>query len=121
MFVKNINDCPEFTANDGCLIREWLHPKNDSIELPYSLAMATVEIDKQSYKHKLEQTEVYIIFSGEGIMHIDDEAQEVNSGEAILVPAGAVQWIENTGAEELCFIAIVNPPWSEQGDTRIDE
>jgi mannose-6-phosphate isomerase-like protein (cupin superfamily) len=121
VFVKNINDCPEFTANDGCLIREWIHPKNDSIALPYSVAMATVEIGKQSYEHKLEQTEVCIVFSGEGIMHIDDEEQEVSSGEAILVPAGAIQWIENTGDEELSFIAIVSPPWSEAGDIRLNE
>ena len=120
MFVKNINDCSEFTANDGCQIREWLHPKNDPIALPYSVAMATVDIGKESYKHKLEQTEVYIIFSGEGVMHIDDEAEDVNAGEAIYVPANAVQWIENTGDEELCFIAIVNPPWSDDGDTRTE-
>lgn len=121
MFVKNINDCPEFTANDGCLIREWVHPKNDSIELPYSVAMATVAAGKQSYKHKLEQTEMYIIFSGQGMMHIDEEQQLVNSGEAILVPAKAIQWIENTADEDLCFIAIVNPPWHEEGDVRINE
>ena len=54
-------------------------------------------------------------------MHIDDEAQEVISGEAILVPAGATQWIENTADEELCFIAIVNPPWSDEGDKRIED
>lgn len=121
MFVKNISECPEFIANDGCLIREWIHPKNDSVDLPYSVAMATVEIGKQSYKHKLEQTEVYIVFSGEGVMHIDDEEQDVISGEAILVPANATQWIENTGDEELCFLAIVNPPWSEEGDRRIED
>jgi mannose-6-phosphate isomerase-like protein (cupin superfamily) len=121
VFVKNINDCAEFIANDGCRIKEWLHPKNDPIELPYSVAMATVDIGQQSYEHKLEQTEVYIIFSGEGDMHIDDEVQRVIAGEAVLVPAGSVQWIENISDEELCFIAIVNPPWSEEGDTRIDD
>jgi len=120
VFVKNISECPEFTANDGCLIREWIHPKNDAVDVPYSVAMATVEIGKQSYEHKLDQTEVYIIFSGDGVMHIDDEEENVHAGEAVLVPAGAIQWIENCGDEELCFIAIVNPPWSEEGDTRID-
>jgi len=81
--------------------------------------VATVDAGHASYKHKLEQAEVYLISSGQGVMHIDDEEQDVDSGEAILVPAGAVQWIENTGDEELCFIAIVNPPWSEADDIRI--
>lgn len=120
MFVKNINDCPEFIANDGCQIREWLHPKNDPVDLPYSVAMATVAIGHKSYKHKLEQTEVYIIFSGQGTMHINDEEQTVMAGEAVIIPEGAVQWIENTGDEELCFIAMVSPPWTNEGDIRID-
>ena len=82
MFVKNINDCPEFTANDGCRIREWLHPKNDKVELPYSVATATVESGQQSYKHKLEQTEVYLITAGQGCMHVGAEEQIVNAGDA---------------------------------------
>lgn len=119
MFVKNINDCDEFIANDGCRIKEWLHPKNDPIDLSCSVAMATIDIGKQSYKHKLEQTEVYILFSGEGVMHIDDEEKSVIAGEAVFIPAGAVQWIENTSDEELCFIAIVNPPWTDAGDIKV--
>ena len=116
MFVKNINDCPEFTANDGCRIREWLHPKNDKVELPYSVATATVESGQQSYKHKLEQTEVYLITAGQGCMHVGAEEQIVNAGDAVFVSAQVIQWIENTGDEPLRFIAIVNPPWSEEGD-----
>ena len=119
MFVKSINDCPEITANDGCQLREWLHPKNDPIDLPYSISMATVETGEQTYKHKLKQTEVYIIFSGQGEMHIDNEERTVMAGEAVLIPAEAVQWIKNTGDEELCFIALVNPPWKEEDDKRV--
>lgn len=119
MFVKNIDDCPEFTANDGCQIREWLHPEDDAVDLPYSVAMATVDIGQQSYKHKLEQAEVYLITAGQGLMHIDDEEKEVNAGDAIYIEPLCTQWIENTGQESLCFIAIVNPPWSEEGDVRL--
>ena len=119
MFVKNINDCPEFTANDGCRIREWLHPKNNNIDLPYSVATATIGIGQQSYRHKLEQTEVYLITSGQGRMHIDAEELCVSAGDAVLIPSQATQWVENIGKELLHFIAIVNPPWSEEGDVRL--
>jgi mannose-6-phosphate isomerase-like protein (cupin superfamily) len=119
VFVKNIDDCPEFTANDGCQIREWLHPKNDSIELPYSIAMATVAIGQQSYKHKLEQAEVYLITAGKGLMHIDDEKREVKVGDAVYIEPLRTQWIENISEEVLCFTAIVNPPWSKEADIRI--
>ena len=119
MFVKNIDTCSEFTANDGCRIREWVHPKNDKFDLPYSVAMAIVDVGQESYKHKLEQTEVYLITNGQGRMHIDDEEQIVNKGDAVVIPAQAIQWIENTGDEKLEFIALVNPPWTEDGDHRL--
>jgi mannose-6-phosphate isomerase-like protein (cupin superfamily) len=120
VFVKNINDCPEFTANDGCQIKEWLHPKNDSIDLPYSIAMATIDIGQKSYKHKLEQAEVYLITSGQGCMHINDEQMNVSAGDAIYIEPSSIQWIENISKEPLRFVAIVNPPWTNEGDTRIE-
>ncbi len=119
MFVKNINDCYEFTANDGCQIREWLHPENDPVELSYSVAIATVEAGRHSYKHKLTQAEVYLITDGKGNMHIDEEEREVNAGDAIYIKPSSVQWIENKADKTLRFIAIVNPPWSEEDDIRI--
>lgn len=120
VFVKKLGDCDEFTANDGCRIREVLHPKNDSLDLPYSLAAARVEPGKHTYRHRLRETEVYYILAGTGRMHIDDEVREVTRDEAVFIPPGTVQWIENTGEEELRFIALVNPPWSEEGDERLE-
>ena len=58
MFVKKSSACDALVANDGCEIRELLHPKNDPVDLSYSLVIATVAIGQQSYQHKLEQTEV---------------------------------------------------------------
>lgn len=119
MFVKNIEDCPAFTANDGCQIREWLHPDNDAIDLPYSVAMAVVSVGQHSYKHVLEQTEVYLITSGTGLMHIDDEQRLVGKGDSVLIPGRCVQWIENTGDVPLEFLALVSPPWKDEDDKRL--
>ncbi len=120
MFIKNINDCEEFTANDGCRLRELLHPKNDPVALPYSIAIARVEPGKQTDKHKLAQAEVYYILTGQGCMCINDESRPVGAGDVILIPPRDSQWLENTGGSELRFIAIVSPPWRAQGDVRID-
>ena len=120
MFVKNINDCPAFTANDGCQIREWLHPFNDAVELPYSIATAFVAAGQSSYKHRLKQAEVYLIMQGEGVMHVDAEEKNVITGDSVLIPANSIQWIENTGTDELRFIAIVSPPWREEDDLRLE-
>lgn len=120
MFIKNQNDCEEFSANDGCRIRELLHPSQDPVNLPYSLAIAKVDAGKQSYTHKLMQDEVYYIMQGEGRMHVNDDVRTVSNGDVVYIPAGSPQWIENTGASDLIFAAIVNPPWTKQGDTRLD-
>ncbi len=119
MFVKKTSECDAFVANDGCSIRELLHPKNDAVDLPYSLALATVDIGAKSYQHKLEQTEVYHILQGQGRMFIDNEDSEVGTGDVIVIPAEAVQWIENIGSDALIFIAIVSPPWTKGGDVRL--
>lgn len=120
MFVKNLDSCTEFTANDGCRLFELLHPDNDPVDLPYSMAVARVEKNEKTYRHCLVQTEVYYILSGEGRMHIDKEVHTVRQGDVILIPSRSVQWLENTGDTEIRFIAIVSPPWTEKGDDRID-
>jgi len=119
VFVKKNSKCDAFVANDGCSIRELLHPNNDAIDLPYSLALATVGVGQKSYQHKLEQTEVYHILQGHGRMFIDNEDNEVGVGDVIVIPAKARQWIENIGSEPLIFSAIVSPPWTEDGDVRL--
>ncbi len=120
MFIKNLNDCEEFTANDGCRIRELLHPANDPVKLPYSIAIARVGAGKQSYMHKLQQDEVYYILQGRGQIHIEDEIKSVTTGDIVVILADSAQWIENTGEGELMFAAIVSPPWTREGDMRLD-
>ena len=121
MFVKKTSECDAFVANDGCSIRELLHPKNDAIELPYSLALATVDVGSKSYQHKLEQTEVYHILQGYGRMFIENEDNKVDAGDVIVIPAEALQWIENIGSEPLVFAVIVSPPWTKDGDMRVNQ
>jgi mannose-6-phosphate isomerase-like protein (cupin superfamily) len=119
VFVKNLSHCNEFIANDGCQIKEWLHPDNEDIDLPYSIAVANIEESKSSYKHILKQDEVYLIQQGKGIMHINDDSHEVISGDAIFIPANSIQWIENSGNTKLIFLALVSPPWKEVDDIRL--
>lgn len=119
MFVKTLNECDSFVANDGCRIQELLHPKNDPVDLPYSIAIAKVEVGKESYRHKLKQTEVYHILSGKGLLHVNDETKIIKTGDVAVIPGDAIQWIENKGTEELVFAAIVSPPWQSEDDERL--
>ncbi len=116
MFTKSLADCPPLLANDGCRIFELLHGKNDTIDLPYSLAVAEVEVGQSSYRHRLRQSEIYFILAGRGRMHVDDETRELAVGDTVVIPPQAAQWIDNIGDELLRFVAVVSPTWRAQDD-----
>ncbi len=116
MLVKRLRDCSGFEANDGCQVRELLHPKNDLVSLAFSLAICTVAPGAKTYVHRLAQAEVYYILRGLGRAHVGHEIAEVGAGDAVLIPSRESQWIENIGDGDLMFAAIVSPPWCAEDD-----
>ena len=118
MFVQKLNDCLEFVAGDGTLLRELFHPDKHPLDLRYSLAHAIVPVGQTSIPHALSMSEVYYILTGRGEMHINEETQTVESGSAIYIPPNARQFIHNSGDEPLIFICIVDPAWWKE-DERI--
>ena len=114
MFVKNLEKIESFIAGDKTIIKEFVHPKNDGVDLNYSLAHAVVNVGEASEPHILHKSsELYVILAGVGELHVDSEVSILRGGEAALVPAAATQWIKNVGAVDLTFYVIVSPPWSE--------
>ncbi len=119
MLISSFHDRHEITAVDGCRLRELLHPARVAGAPPeYSLAVAMVDPGQATHPHALGLTEVYYLIRGTGRMHIGDEARAVRPGDAIVIPAHTVQWIDNTGDEVLEFIALVSPPWRLEDDRR---
>lgn len=119
MQVKNLADCAPIIANDLTQLRELFNPLVDGWAVGYSLAHAVIPAGQRSIRHHLEgASEVYYILEGDGVMHIDDDARAVRAGDAILIPPGAVQFLENTGAEPVVFLALVEPAWRPDIDVR---
>ncbi len=116
MLVRSLDDCPEFPAGDGSLLRELLHPDKTPVRIRYSLAHATVPPAQATIPHRLTTAEVYYVLEGFGEMSIDGERESVESGSTVYIPPGAVQSIENTGDQELAFLCIVDPAWRTQGE-----
>ncbi len=116
MFVKLVEDCEKFTAGDGCLLRELLHPDKEDLNLRYSLAHATILPEQKTQPHRLATSEVYYIVEGFGQMFIDDECEPVEPGSVVYIPPGATQSIENTGDHELEFLCIVDPAWRQEDE-----
>ena len=119
MLIRRLQDREIFNALDNTIIREILNPKHESqpLVLSYSLAHATLKPKEKSLPHKFfEASEVYYILKGKGLMHIDDETAEVVPRDTIYIHPQAVQWIENTGSEDLEFLCIVNPAWQPDAE-----
>ncbi len=111
MFVRSLDDCEEFVAGDGSLLRELLHPDKAKIDIRYSLAHARVPPGQTTKRHRLATSEVYYIIEGSARMTIDDESRTVGPGCAVYIRPQAVQSIENTGTRDLVFICMVDPAW----------
>jgi len=111
MFVKKNLDATEFEAADKTILRELVHPVNDNLTIGYSVARARLPIAKASLPHRLASSELYYILNGKGKLHIDDTYVALEKGDSALVPANALQYIENVSDDELLFLCIVEPYW----------
>ena len=119
MLVKRLSDCEEIAAIDETRLRELLNPLRDSSDLKvgYSLAHATVRARRASLPHKVKtSSEVYYVLKGRGIMHIDEETKAVRIGDAVYIPPGSIQYIENSGNGDLVFLCIVYPSWRAEDE-----
>jgi mannose-6-phosphate isomerase-like protein (cupin superfamily) len=116
MLIKKLKDCAEITAGDRTFLRELLHPARDSVSVRYSLAVAWLATGKGSQAHRLKTAEVYYLVRGNGVMHIGDEAAKIEAGDAVYIPPGSVQWLENTGENEIEFVCIVDPAWRPEDE-----
>ena len=54
-------------------------------------------------------------------MFIDKEKQEVEKGDAIYIPPKSVQWISNTGEEEIIILCMVEPAWKQEDEEILEE
>jgi mannose-6-phosphate isomerase-like protein (cupin superfamily) len=116
MLVRKLQECEEFIAGDHTILRELLHPDKQDINLRYSLAHAVLAVGKTSLPHALKTSEVYYILSGKGEMHINQESQIVEEGDAIYIPPNTKQFISNCGDIPLVFICLVDPAWRKEDE-----
>lgn len=119
MLIRDIKNCEYSRVMDETLLCELLHPdrENEDLKIDLSIAHAVLNVEESSLVHRVKNSvEIYYILEGNGIMHIDNEAEEVNAGQAIYIPANSKQYIENIGNSELKFLCIVYPKWKEEDE-----
>lgn len=109
---------PEVWTRERCFITELV---NDAAWLEFSIARARVEPGVTTQLHALSVHEAYVIESGTGLMSVGDQAPcRVGPGSVVTIPADISQRIENTGAEDLLFLCVCTPRFSQDCYTSLE-
>jgi mannose-6-phosphate isomerase-like protein (cupin superfamily) len=109
--VKQLNLKDEFYTPERCYITELSNTPDDP---DVSIARARVEPGVTTRWHRLRGTaERYYIVEGRGRVEVGEiQPQEVKAGDVVLIPPMCRQRITNIGSEDLIFLAICTPRYS---------
>lgn len=118
--IKHQNPSDEFYTPEHCYITEL---SNSSDDPDVSIARARLEPGVTTRWHRLSGTgERYYIVSGKGRVEVGELApREVRAGDIVLIPPVCRQRIANVGADDLVFLAICTPPFSNNVYEDIEE
>lgn len=110
--VKLARDVEEYFFAEGCFITEWSNCADDP---DVSIARARVEPGRATRWHYLrDTTERYVVLSGEGQVEVGElPVQAVGAGDVVVIPSATRQRITNSGSDDLVFLAICSPRFSE--------
>ena len=109
--IKHQNLSNEFYTPEKCYITELSNTPDDP---DASIARAKVEPGVTTRWHRLMGTaERYYIVNGRGRVEVGKlSPKEVKPGDIVLIPPMCRQRITNIGSEDLVFIAICTPRFS---------
>lgn len=111
--IKHFEPGNEYYFDEGCHINE-LSNSGDDPEL--SIARARVAPGQTTRWHRLHDvSERYLVLEGRGLAQVADLAPvEVGPGDVVIIPPGAAQRITALGDQDLVFLAVCVPPFTEQ-------
>lgn len=106
--IKRSTESSEYLTDERCHILELSNSPDDPA---VSIARARVEPGVTTKKHRVTGTvERYVMLEGSGRVSVGGRAvQDVEPGDVVVIPAGAVQSITNTGEGDLLFLCICTP------------
>lgn len=106
--ISITDDSKEYFFDEGCYILEL---SNTAADPDVSIARARVLPGIRTRRHRLHGiTERYVILEGRGRVEIAEfPAKDVTAGDVVRIPPEANQCIENTGANDLIFLAVCTP------------
>lgn len=102
----------EFYISERCFVSELSNSADDP---DVSIARARVDPGVTTRWHRLRGvTERYFMISGKGLVDVGElPPQEVTAGDVVLIPPMCKQRITNIGNDDLIFLAICTPRFSQ--------
>ena len=118
--IRKYDPEKEYFTEERCYITE-LSNSADDPEL--SIAHARVEPGVTTRWHRLaDTTERYFILSGEGRVEIGDlPPRIVEAGDIVIIPPLCRQRIANIGQDDLLFLALCTPRFTDQAYQHLAE
>lgn len=111
-FIPGPASRDEVLTRERCYITELL---NDPAVPRASLARCRVPPGVTTELHRLAVDEWYVVSEGHGRMEVGGEPPfEVAPGDAVAIPAGCAQRIENHGAADLVFQCLCLPRFTPE-------
>jgi mannose-6-phosphate isomerase-like protein (cupin superfamily) len=116
MIIKNQKNSIKIIGSESAVIYDLLNPTHVENKIRYSLAHVSLSNGKSTLPHIMKTSEVYYILEGEGVLHINNESENVKMGDTIFVLPDSKQHIENIGSKDLKFLCIVDPAWKKDDE-----
>ena len=114
------NEADEYYFDEGCFILEL---SNSPADPNVSIARARVKAGVTTKLHRLKGVvERYVILSGMGKVEVSEcEPQQVSKGDVVVITSLCPQRITNIGTEDLVFLAICTPRFTEKIYENMDQ
>ncbi|UOA07143.1 cupin domain-containing protein [Methylobacter sp. S3L5C] len=113
------DEADQFYFDEGCFILELSNSPEDP---GMSIARATVKAGVTTKLHRLNGiVERYVILSGSAKVEVGESGeQQLSAGDVVIIPSLCSQRITNTGTEDLVFLAICTPRFTEKAYENIE-
>ncbi len=118
--VRRLEIEDEFYTAEGCHIIE---VSNSADDADVSIARARLEPGRTTRWHRLvDTTERYVILAGRGRVEVGSlPPTDVEAGDVVLIPPMCRQRITNTGADDLVFLAVCSPRYTDRAYEDIED
>ncbi|MEB4887686.1 cupin domain-containing protein [Priestia aryabhattai] len=112
MFIQS-PDSNSFSLEYGIKLRRLYPNKHIGRSTPFGSSWGIVNPSESTSPHSHHEDESFYIIDGEGRMQIDEQLENVKTGDVIFIPAHSTHQLTNLQADkDLQFISI----WWEKGD-----